>query len=293
MKKQDKKLYLGAHMSIAGGVFKAFSHGENFGCDTIQIFVKSSNQWKAKLLTDEEIDKYFTEQKRTGIQPVVAHDSYLINLCSPDPVLLEKSRQAFLVEMERCEKLGIPYLVTHPGSHMKIGEDEGVNKIAESINWLLKRTDGFNVKITLETTAGQGTNLGYKFEQIASMIDKTRQPDRLAVCFDTCHAFASGYDISTKEGYEQTWREFDRIIGLGKLAVLHLNDSKKERGSRVDRHQHIGEGELGRKAFELIMQDERFAQIPKILETPKGDDGTMDDINLGLLRKFAGVNKKK
>ena len=288
-----KNILVGAHMSIAGGVFNAFSHGEKFGCDTIQIFVKSSNQWKAKPLANEEIEKCFAEQKRTGIQPVVAHDSYLINLCSPDPALLEKSRQAFLIEMERCEKLGIPYLVTHPGSHMKTGEDEGVNKIAESINWLLERTDGYNVKITLETTAGQGTNLGYKFEQIASMIDKTKQPDRLAVCFDTCHAFAAGYDISTKEGYEQTWREFDRIIGLGKLAVLHLNDSKKVLGSRVDRHQHIGEGELGRKVFELIMQDERFAQIPKILETPKGDDGTMDDINLGLLRKFAGVKKKK
>ena len=283
-------MYLGAHMSIAGGVFNAFAAGEEFGCDTIQIFVKSSNQWKAKPLSDEEIEKYRAEQKRTEITPVVAHDSYLINLGSPDAALLQKSRDAYLIEMERCEKLKIPYLVTHPGSHMNAGEEAGIAKIAESINWLFERTEDYKVKITLETTAGQGTNLGHKFEQIAAMIEKSRQPDRLAVCFDTCHAFAAGYDIASRGGYDRTWADFDRIIGLKKLAVIHLNDSKKGQGSRVDRHAHIGEGELGRKPFEFIMQDERFARIPKILETPKGDDGRMDDVNLGLLRKLA---KKK
>lgn len=283
-------MYLGAHMSIAGGVFNAFAAGEEFGCDTIQIFVKSSNQWKAKPLSDEEMEKYHAEQKRTEIMPVVAHDSYLINLGSPDTALLQKSRDAFLIEMERCEKLKIPYLVTHPGSHMNAGEEAGIARIAESINWLFERTDGYEVKITLETTAGQGTNLGHKFDQIAAMIEKSGQPDRLAVCFDTCHAYAAGYDIASREGYDRTWADFDRIIGLKKLAVIHLNDSKKGQGSRVDRHAHIGEGELGLKPFEFIMQDERFAQIPKILETPKGDDGRMDDVNLGLLRKLA---KKK
>ena len=292
MKKQTEKLYLGAHMSIAGGVSNAILQGEEFGCDTIQIFVKSSNQWKAKPLSDEDIRRFHDEQKRTGIGPVIAHDSYLINLCSPDKALLEKSRQAFLAEMERCEKLGIPYLVTHPGSHMKSGEKEGISKIAESIDWLLERTDGFNVRITLEITAGQGTNLGYKFEHLAAMIEKSGKPERLAVCFDTCHAFAAGYDISTKESYEQTWNEFDRIIGLNKLAVIHLNDSKKGHGSRIDRHEHIGKGEIGEKPFKLIMQDRRFANIPKILETPKGDDGEMDDINLRLLRKFARTRRK-
>ena len=292
MKKQTEKLYLGAHMSIAGGVSNAILQGEEFGCDTIQIFVKSSNQWKAKPLSDEDIRRFHDEQKRTGIGPVIAHDSYLINLCSPDKALLEKSRQAFLAEMERCEKLGIPYLVTHPGSHMKSGEKEGISKIAESIDWLLERTDGFNVRITLEITAGQGTNLGYKFEHLAKMIEKSGKPDKLAVCFDTCHAFAAGYDISTKESYEQTWNEFDRIIGLNKLAVIHLNDSKKGHGSRIDRHEHIGKGEIGEKPFKLIMQDRRFANIPKILETPKGDDGEMDDINLRLLRKFARARRK-
>jgi len=293
MKKQTEKLYLGAHMSIAGGVFNAFYHGEEFGCDTIQIFVKSSNQWKAKPLSEEDIQKFHDEQKRTGIKPVVAHDSYLINLCSPDRALLVKSRQAFLAEMERCEKLGLPYLVTHPGSHMDSGEENGINKIAESIDWILERTDGFNVRIVLETTAGQGTNLGYKFEHLAAMIEKSSKPERLAVCFDTCHAFAAGYDISTKESYEQTWNEFDRIIGLNKLAVIHLNDSKKGLGSKIDRHEHLGKGELGEKPFKLIMQDKRFASIPKILETPKGDDGEMDDVNLNLLRKFARMQKKK
>lgn len=293
MKKSMQRLYLGAHMSIAGGVFNAFAHGEAFGCDTIQIFVKSSNQWKAKPLTDEEVQKFKDEQKRTGIEPVVAHDSYLINLGSPDPALLDKSRKAFLMEMERCEKLGIPYLVTHPGSHMGAGEEAGINKIAESINWLLERTNGFVVKIVLETTAGQGTNLGYRFEQIATLVEKSSQPDELMVCYDTCHAFAAGYDISTLEAYEKTFSEFGRIIGLKKLAVIHLNDSKKGLGSRVDRHEHIGQGMLGRNAFRFIMEDRRFKTIPKILETPKGDDGQMDDVNLSLLRKFARSKKKK
>lgn len=280
-------------MSIAGGVFNAFGHGEAFDCDTIQIFVKSSNQWKAKPLTDEEVQKFREEQKRTDIEPVVAHDSYLINLGSPDPALLVKSRKAFLVEMERCEKLGIPYLVTHPGSHIGAGEEAGINKIAESINWLLERTDGFAVKIVLETTAGQGTNLGYKFEQIATLIEKSIKPEKLLVCFDTCHAFAAGYDISTSEAYDKTFKEFERIIGFRKLAVLHLNDSKKGLGSRVDRHEHIGQGMIGKDAFKLIMQDLRFKTIPKILETPKGDDGQMDDVNLALLRRFARGKKKK
>ena len=293
MTKIKQRLYLGAHMSIAGGLYNAFAQGEAFGCDTIQIFVKSSNQWKAKPLTDEEVQKFKDEQKRTGIEPVVAHDSYLINLGSPDPALLDKSRKSFLMEMERCEKLGIPYLVTHPGSHTGAGEEAGINKIAESINWLLERTDGFAVKVVLETTAGQGTNLGYRFEQLATLIEKSGQPERLMVCYDTCHAFAAGYDITTAEAYKKTFNEFERIIGLKKLAVIHLNDSKKGLGSKVDRHEHIGQGMLGESAFKFIMADMRFKTIPKILETPKGDDGQMDKVNLSLLRKFARSEKKK
>jgi deoxyribonuclease-4 len=281
-------MLLGAHMSIAGGAFNAFAQGEHFGCTTIQIFTKSSNQWKAKELTDEEIEKYHAEQEKTGIDPVIAHDSYLINLGSPDKALIKKSREAFLIEMNRCETLKIPVLVTHPGSHLGEGEEWGIKRIAESISWLHKKTEGFKVKIALETTAGQGTNLGYKFEQLASMIEQSSEPERLAVCLDTCHIFAAGYDITTKKAYEQTISEFDRIIGLDRLAAIHFNDSKKELGSRVDRHNHIGEGFIGEEPFGFFMRDKRFQKIPKLLETPKGDNGEMDKVNLDKLRKLAG-----
>ena len=278
-------MILGAHMSIAGGLHKAFGHGEKYDCNTIQIFTKSNNQWKAKELTDEDIENYFTEQKRTGIKPVVAHDSYLINLGSPDEELIKKSREAFLIELQRCEKLKIPYLVTHPGSHLKIGEDWGMSRIAESLNWVHERTEGFEVKVALETTAGQGSNLGYKFEQLATMIERTKYSDRLVVCMDTCHIFAAGYDIAIESGYKKTMSEFNRIIGLDRLAAIHVNDSKKELGSRVDRHEHIGKGFIGEDAFKFLMNDKRLSKIPKLLETPKEDE--MDKVNLALLRKLA------
>jgi len=280
-------------MSIAGGVHNAFAAAEKHDCDTIQIFVKSSNQWKAKPFKPTDLQKYHDEQKRTGIEPVIAHAAYLINLASPDKELLEKSRRAFLVEMDRCEKLDIRHLVIHPGSHMQKGEQIGIDTVAESLNWLLERTPDHRVNITLEITAGQGTNLGYKFEHLAEMIEKSGNPNKLAVCFDTCHAFAAGYDISNKKSYNQTWSEFERIIGIEKLAVIHLNDTKKGLGSKIDRHEHIGQGELGVKAFEMIMHDRRFRKIPKILETPKGDDGRTDNVNLKLIRKFAAAKKKK
>ncbi len=274
-------------MSIAGGTFNAFTEGERKGCRTIQIFVKASNQWQAKPLTDAEIRKFHEEQKRTGIEPVIAHDSYLINLASPDKNLLDKSRKAFLVEMERCRDLGIYHLVTHPGSHMQSGESEGIRRVGESLGWLFERTDGFDVFITLEITAGQGTNLGHKFDQLAKMIELSGAPERCRVCFDTAHAFAAGYDIASPEGYRQTWAEFERIIGLDMLAAIHLNDSKKGLGSRVDRHDHIGKGALGLGAFRMIMNDSKLVDIPKILETPKGDEDEMDEVNLALLRKLA------
>ena len=292
MQKKPDKLFIGAHMSIAGGVFKAFAQGEKASCDTIQIFVKSSNQWAAKPFTFEELEKYHAEQKRTGITPVIAHASYLINLGSPDDVLIKKSREAFLIEMDRCEKLEIPNLVVHPGSHMKAGVEAGISRVAESINWILERTEDHRVKITLETTAGQGTNLGSKFEELAAIIDKVKKPARIAICFDTCHAFAGGYDIGSAKGYDQTWGDFARIIGIDKLAVIHLNDTKKGLASHIDRHEHIGQGILGKKAFGFIMRDKRFRKIPKILETPKGDDGRMDIVNLSLLRKLAKTKTK-
>lgn len=278
-------------MSIAGGLYNAFAEGERKGCNTIQIFVKSSNQWNAKPITDEELEKYHQEQKRTGISPVIAHDSYLINLGSPNPELLEKSRQAFLIELQRCEKLAIPYLVTHPGSYLDSAEQSGIDRVAQSLGWLFEKTPDFKVMVALETTAGQGSNLGYTFEQLAEMIEKSGIPQRCMVCFDTCHAYAAGYDIANPEGYEQTWEAFERIIGLDKLAAIHLNDSKKGLGSRVDRHEQIGRGTLGKDAFGFIMRDKRFKNIPKLLETPKGDNDEMDEINLKLLRNLASTKK--
>jgi deoxyribonuclease IV len=284
-------MLLGAHMSIAGGVFNALLDGEKVGCTTIQIFTKSSNQWRAKELGDDEVARYHAEQKRTGISPVIAHDSYLINLCSPDDALLHKSRDAFLIEMARCEKLKIPYLVTHPGGHMGQGEEEGMKKIAASLDWLHENAPDFKVKVALETTAGQGTGLGYRFEQLAHMIELCAHPERVMVCLDTCHIFAAGYDISTLGSYEKTFSEFDRIIGLKRLAAIHLNDSKKGLGSRVDRHEHIGKGTIGEKPFGFIMKDKRLEKIPKLLETSKEND--MDIVNLGILRKLAGASGKR
>jgi len=283
---RETNMLLGAHMSIAGGVYNAFLQGEEAGCTSIQIFTKSSNQWRAKELSEEELERYHAEQKRTKISPVVAHDSYLINLGSPDDALLKKSREAFLVEMKRCEQMRIPFLVTHPGSHLGKGEEWGIKQIADSISWLHDNSQGFKVKIALETTAGQGSNLGYRFEQIGSMIEQSREPERLAVCIDTCHIFAAGYDITSEEAYEKTISEFDSIIGLKRLAAIHVNDSKKGLGSKVDRHEHIGKGAIGKKPFGFFMRDRRFEKIPKLLETPK-DDGKMDRINLSILRKLA------
>jgi deoxyribonuclease-4 len=280
-------MLLGAHMSISGGVFNAFTQGESVGCTTIQIFTKSSNQWRAKTLSDEELASYHKEQKRTGIKPVIAHDSYLINLGSPDATLVTRSREALLHEMERCEMMKIPYLVTHPGGHMGQGEEWGLKRIAESLDWLHERAEGFKVKIALEVTAGQGTSLGYKFEHLARIMEQTKEPSRVKACIDTCHLFAAGYDFRTKEGYEKTIAEMDRIIGLKCLVAIHLNDSKKDLGSRVDRHDHIGKGKIGEAAFGYFMRDKRFEKIPKLLETPKEND--MDKINLAILRRLAGT----
>ena len=288
----SEKILLGAHMSIAGGVYNCFDHGEHFKCTTIQIFTKNSNQWRAKPLLEEEIATFKKRQKETGISPVVAHDSYLINLGSNDKALLQKSREAFLVEMQRCELLEIPCLVTHPGSHTGAGEEAGLKTIADSLSWLHHKLPEAKVMICLETTAGQGTNLGYRFEQIAEIIETTNSPERLGVCLDTCHIFAAGYDIRTERAYKKTMREFDSVIGLKRLKVIHFNDSRKELGSRVDRHEHIGKGFIGVEPFGFFINDRRLAKIPKILETPKGDDGSADDRNLTILRKLVKEKKK-
>ena len=275
-------------MSIAGGVDKALLEGKKVDCDVIQIFTKSSRQWAAQPYTKEEIENFHANQKESGIVMVIAHDSYLLNLGSPNQGLRKRSVSGFIDEMERCESLSIPYLVAHPGAHVGTGEEEGIKTIARSLDEIHKGCPKYNVSVALEITAGQGSNLGYRFEQIRAMIDATRESDRLRVCFDTEHAFAAGYDIRTREGYERTFSEFDELIGLKLLAAFHLNDSKKEFHSRVDRHEHIGKGHIGVEAFRRLMNDQRFWALPMCLETPKGPDLKEDVENLGLLRSLVG-----
>jgi deoxyribonuclease-4 len=271
-------------MSIAGGLEKSFARGEEVGCATMQIFTKSSNQWKAKELTDQDMERWEAAMAASPITPVIAHDSYLINLASPTEELLVKSREAFLVEVERCERLTIPYLVMHPGAHKDSGEEQGLQTIAESFDWVHHKTPGFKVKVLLETTAGQGSSLGYSFAQLCQIIDMVEDGERLGVCLDTCHVFAAGYDITSRKGYEATFDEFDKVIGLDRLHAIHLNDSKKPLGSRVDRHEHIGKGALGLEPFRMLVNDQRLADVPMILETPKGKDNAEDLENLATLR---------
>lgn len=280
------KILLGAHVSIAGGVDKAVERAANIGCTTFQIFTKNSNQWKATPLSDKVVQNYKRLIKLTKIKPVIAHDSYLINLCAKDRLILKKSREAFIDELVRCEILEINYLNFHPGSHMGMGEEDGIKLVAESINLAHEKTKGFKVKSMIETTAGQGTSIGYRFEQIRKIIDLVEDKRRLAVCVDTCHIFAAGYDIRSETSYLKTIEEFDSIIGLKYLKAFHLNDSKKGLGERVDRHEHIGKGKIGLNGFRFIMNDNRFSNIPKVLETPKGVDMREDVINMKILKSL-------
>ncbi len=277
---------LGAHMSIAGGVGNALLLGAKVECEAIQIFTKSSRQWACKPYTREEIEQFQVNQKATGIATVIAHDSYLLNLCSPDGGLRQRSILAFIDELERCEILGIAHLIAHPGAHVGAGEDQGIKTIARSLDEVHRACPNYNVKIALEITAGQGSCLGYRFEQIGRMFDAIKENERLRVCFDTEHAFAAGYDIRTREGYERTFTELDEIIGIDRLAAFHLNDSKKEFNSRLDRHEHIGKGYIGVEAFRMLMNDKRFWGLPMCLETPKGLDLAEDRENLSLLRSL-------
>ncbi|MDH7489154.1 MAG: deoxyribonuclease IV [Anaerolineae bacterium] len=277
---------LGAHMSIAGGVDRAILRGHSIGCEAIQIFTKSNNQWRAAPLTDDTLERFHANQHATGIGPIVGHDAYLINLASPDPSLWRKSVDAFVDEMERAGRMGLPYLVTHPGAHTGAGEDVGVRRVAQALDEIHERTAHIPTMILLETTAGAGSTLGGSFEQLAEIIARTRHPERVGICFDTSHAFAAGYDLRTPETYAATFEAFDRILGLHRLRVFHLNDSKRELGSRVDRHDHIGRGFLGLEAFRLLLNDPRFANRPMILETPKGPDMAEDVENLRVLRSL-------
>ncbi len=276
-------------MSIAGGVSKALDRGSELGLDTIQMFTKNANQWRGRSVTDEERQRFIQRKAETGIDPIVAHDSYLINLASPDREMFARSLTAFEDEMDRCHQLGIRYLVMHPGGHLGAGEERGVEQIGEAIRVALLEKDETGVQVILETTAGQGTQIGYRFEHLRDIMAKVNIPQRIGICVDTCHIFAAGYDIRTRQAYEETMAEFDRVIGIGNLSVIHANDSKRELGSRVDRHEHIGLGQIGEDAFSFFLNDPRLSNLPFILETPKTSPETqvpMDTVNVSRLRKL-------
>lgn len=264
--------YIGAHVSAENGVDNAPLNAAQIGAKAFALFTRNPSRWKSKALSDKEIEAFRRNCDNLGYTPdvILPHDSYLINLGSPDTEKLAKSREAFLDEMRRCEQLGLSMLNFHPGSHLKlIDTDDCLDLIAESLNLILSETKG--VKAVIENTAGQGSNLGFEFGQIGHIIDRIKDKSRVGVCIDTCHTFAAGYDLSTKEGYEATWREFDEKIGLEYLSAIHLNDSKRELGSHVDRHAPLREGHIGEQFFHWMMNDPRLDNIPIVLETPEPD----------------------
>jgi deoxyribonuclease IV len=281
-----EKILLGAHMSIGGGVHTAIERGCSINCTAIQIFVKNNMQWFARPLTRDAIRAFLEHSQRRELLSIFAHANYLINLAATNPQFLENSIRALSEELTRANQLELPFLVMHPGAHLGAGEQAGLDKIVNSINRVFRKIPKVKTQIALETTAGQGSCLGHRFEQIAYIIENVRQPERLCVCLDTAHVFAAGYDIGSEAGVKKTFRQFDRIIGLDRLAAIHLNDSKTARGSRVDRHEHIAEGQIGYDAFRFIMRDSRFRKIPKVLETPKGKEMREDVINLKKLRSL-------
>jgi deoxyribonuclease-4 len=276
----------GSHLSIAGGMHNALLEAERLGFDTVQVFTKNQQQWKCKPLEQSVIDGWASHRDRLKFSQTVSHDSYLINLASADEGLWNKSIDLFVEEVTRCKLLGIPYLVTHPGAHLGTGEDSGLTRVARALDKVHKTVGKCDVITCLEITAGQGSSLGYKLEHLASIMEQVKDPKRLAICLDTAHLFAAGYDIRGKK-YDAFRKSLDSIIGLERVKVLHLNDSKKELGSRVDRHDHIGKGTIGLEGFRPIVCDPAFKKIPKILETPKlkAEDGRdWDTINLETLR---------
>jgi deoxyribonuclease-4 len=275
-------------MSIAGGYYRAVEHAANAGCDCVQLFTKNNNQWRAKEITDEDVSKFRDKLAELNISHPISHSSYLINLGSPKEDLWKKSVDAFVVEMLRAEKLGLLGVVVHPGSHTTVSEEEGIENIIRGLDEMHEQTRGIACRCVLETTAGQGSNLGWKFEQLAAMISGVKHPELLGVCLDTCHVFAAGYPLATPEEYADTMQQFDALIGLERIVAFHLNDSKRELGSRVDRHEHIGHGELGLEPFRHLLNDVRFAHVPMYLETAKGreDDEDLDVRNLQVLRSL-------
>jgi deoxyribonuclease-4 len=277
-------MILGAHISAAGGLHQAFARGEAVGCNTLQIFSKNERQWQAKPLTEEHIAQFKTEAARSGLGPLIVHASYLINLAAPGDELWERSIQACADELDRCAQLGIPFLVLHPGAHTGSGTEAGLRRVATAVNRLFEAGHGGNVKLLLETTAGQGTCLGGRLEELAEILDLLRHPEHVAICADTCHLFAAGYNLSTPEGYTATFDGMIELVGLDQIRAFHLNDSKGTLGSHLDRHEAIGEGQIGLEGFRQLINDSRFCGLPMVLETPKGKDGAEDMRNLATLR---------
>ncbi|TMA66665.1 MAG: deoxyribonuclease IV [Deltaproteobacteria bacterium] len=280
---------LGAQQSIAGGLHRALERGRKAGCEAVQLFTRSSRQWAARPLGEDDVRAFAAARAASGIRAVLAHDCYLFNLASPDETLRRRSTRALIDELERCARLGIPYLVTHPGAHCGAGEAAGLGAAARSLGESLGACRGYPATIALENTAGQGTQIGVRFDQLARLVAETPDGDRLRVCLDTQHAFAAGYDLRSAEGYAAMVAELERTVGVERLVAFHLNDAKKGLGSRVDRHEHIGRGELGPGAFRRLLRDPRFRDLPMCLETPKTpdpDDHCDDRRNLAVLRKL-------
>lgn len=284
-----KPILLGAHMSIGGGMHMAIERGRSIECTAVQMFVKNNMQWFARPLAREEIRAFLNHRQHKELLSIFAHSNYLINLAATNPQFHANSVRSLAEELIRADALKLPFLVLHPGAHLGAGEEAGLTKIAQAIDAIFEVIPKVKTKIALETTAGQGSCLGDRFEHLAHIIDHVREPERLCVCLDTAHVFAAGYDVANEAATKKMFREFDRVIGLERLAAIHLNDSKAARGSRVDRHEHIGKGKIGLHAFRAIMRDKRLAKIPKVLETPKDKNLTEDVANLKTLRDLAAT----
>jgi len=286
----------GSHLSIAGGLENALSQGRDYAMDCVQVFTKNQRQWRVPELTADQVDRWHHHLAEAGLKRVVSHDSYLINLASPKAETRDKSIGLFREELTRCERLSIPYLVTHPGSHMKEGEEPGLKRVAEALDQLHDELPELSVITCLEVTAGQGTQLGFRFEHLARLIELVEQSDRVGVCLDTAHLLAAGYDLTTEKATRRVLRELDQMVGLDRVHCIHMNDSKVELGRRVDRHAHIGHGYVGQAGFEVLVNHSRLKKVPKILETPKGEspDGRpWDVVNLEALRALRRSRRGK
>jgi deoxyribonuclease IV len=283
---------LGAHFSIAKGLQNALYTAQRYGCNALQLFTKNARTWKERRLTDEEVALFKKAAAETGITAIASHTSYLINLAAADPKSRARSKEALTRELLRSSELGIAYVVLHPGSHKNQNIDEAMTQIVDNINQIFDTNPAITSRLLLETTAGQGKSIGHRFEQIAILLDRVNCKDKIGVCLDTAHIFAAGYDLRQAASFDETMAGFDGIIGLENLNLIHLNDCKKDLGSRIDRHAHIGLGKIGRSGFGLIMNDERLKDVPKILETPKLEDGRdMDQVNLDFLRSLVKTKR--